>query len=352
MTSQQSRSVVGLDIGGANLKAADGLGAAVTVPFALWKRPHDLASALNSLLAELPPAGQLAVTMTGELADCWPDRAAGVSAILDAVEQVAAGRTVHVWQTAGEFVEPPVAREFVMLTAAANWHALATWAGRLVPEGHGLLLDIGSTTTDIVLLRDGCPEPVGLTDFERLQSGELVYSGSRRTPVCAVARQVTVEDLQIPLAAELFATTLDVCLLTGEVPENTADLETADGCPATREAALARLRRACCASEHELTDSQMEHLAQELAREQQNQWSQAISQVLAPRADWPDSAEPSVRQALVCGSGSQIAERLAREHPLLNRSPLLRLDRAAGPAVATAACAHAVAVLAHERCPR
>src|SRR5256885_9284124 len=49
-----------------------------------------------------------------------------------------------------------------------------------------LLLDTGSTTTDIIPMINGVPVPVGRTDPHRLGTGELVYTGVRRTPVCAV----------------------------------------------------------------------------------------------------------------------------------------------------------------------
>ena len=44
-------AIIGLDIGGANLKAATADGAAQSRPFALWKRPRELAAELNKLLA-------------------------------------------------------------------------------------------------------------------------------------------------------------------------------------------------------------------------------------------------------------------------------------------------------------
>ena len=39
---------------------------------------------------------------------------------------------------------------------------------------------------DIVYLNQGAAEPRGHTDLERLATGELVYTGARRTPICAV----------------------------------------------------------------------------------------------------------------------------------------------------------------------
>ena len=82
---------LGLDIGGANLKAAQAGGPAWSIPFELWKRPADLAGALRELLATLPAYQRLAVTMTGELCDCFESKRQGVQFILGAVAGLAAG---------------------------------------------------------------------------------------------------------------------------------------------------------------------------------------------------------------------------------------------------------------------
>ena len=50
-----------LDIGGANLKVADGLGYAATRRFPLWRKPDALGEALRQCLAAAPAATVLAV---------------------------------------------------------------------------------------------------------------------------------------------------------------------------------------------------------------------------------------------------------------------------------------------------
>ena len=138
------------------------------------------------LIAEMPSADLLAVTMTGELCDCFESKRQGVNAILDAVEAAAHGKPVRVWRTDGRFMDLTDVRRNPLMAAAANWLALATFAGGYVPKGPALLIDVGSTTTDIVALQDGRPMPIARTDPERLHSGELVYTGVRRTPLCAI----------------------------------------------------------------------------------------------------------------------------------------------------------------------
>ncbi len=182
-----------LDIGGANLKAADGLGWTASRYFPLWRQPAELPAAIAALLRDAPHGGRadgIAVTMTGELADCFATKRQGVACIVDAAEQAAAGRTVRIYTTAGDWVTPDEARQQPLQAAAANWHALARFAARFVRADTGLLIDIGSTTTDIVPLRDAVPAPAARTDTERLACGELVYTGVLRSPVCAVVQSL------------------------------------------------------------------------------------------------------------------------------------------------------------------
>src|SRR5438876_6779964 len=159
-------AVLGLDIGGANLKAAHSSGAACLCPYALWKNPGGLSAALTHLFRKLPACDRLAVTMTGELCDCFESKRQGVEAILAALETSAKHSAICIWRNDGRFVDLDEARADPLSVAAANWLALATFAGRFAPKGAALVVDIGSTTTDIVPLGDGKPISRGRSDPE------------------------------------------------------------------------------------------------------------------------------------------------------------------------------------------
>ena len=185
--------------------------------------------------------------MTGELADCYPTKAAGVAAIVAAIETAAAGRDVRIYLTEGTLATPPEAIARPLDAAASNWHALARFSARFMTGGNGLLIDIGSTTCDLIPIISGRPATRGRTDPERLASGELVYTGVVRSPICAVVAELPWRGQPCATAHELFATTIDAYLLLGELAEDPLSTATADGRPATRAAAHDRLARMICA---------------------------------------------------------------------------------------------------------
>lgn len=335
--------LIGLDIGGANLKASDGNRRTIEMPFPMWKDPDGLAAALRSIGAALvEDPDTIAVTMTGELADCFRTKAEGVDRILTAVEQAFPRANLLVWQTGAEFFTEEDAREIPILVAAANWHALATWAGRACPVGVAILIDIGSTTTDIIPLSDGMPVAEGGTDPDRLMSGELVYTGVRRTPVCALAPHIEFRGQKTGVAAELFATTRDVHLWLGAIPESPDDCDTANGRPATREFARDRLVRMLCADSSEISELETDGLARQWAALQRGQIQHAIERVLT-RQSGP------VQRVLLSGEGEFIARKVLREIPELADVETLSLASLLGPEHSVGACAYAVARLAAER---
>lgn len=343
-------SILGLDIGGANIKAADATGRTLTRPFAIWKTPEQLGIQIAQICREFPEVTQLAVTMTAELADCYATKAEGVTSILDQIESVPQKHPPCVWTTAGEFVDSAEARRQPMLVAAANWHVLATWVGQTLvaksatrPKDDccSVLIDIGTTTTDIIPLVGGVPSAVGRTDLTRLQSGELSYSGVKRTPLCAVAHSVPWRDGYCSVAAELFATTLDLYLLLGDIPEDETDRETANGQPATRSAAHDRLARMLCGDRHEVSLEDALPVARFLADVQRQRLAGSLDRVLA-RLPGP------CESAVVSGSGAFLARRLIRENRRLLTAKVTSLDELLSPGIAEAACAYALALLAEK----
>src|SRR6185503_8193489 len=99
--------------------------------------------------------------------------------VLGALEAALGGSNVHVFGTDGHFGSADQARADPLRVAAANWAATAHLVAKTTPTC--VLIDIGSTTTDIIPIIDGRVAVSGRTDPDRLASGELVYTGALRT---------------------------------------------------------------------------------------------------------------------------------------------------------------------------
>lgn len=331
-----------LDIGGANLKIADGVGFAATEPFALWRQPHALADSLHSLISAAPSADQLAITMTGELADCYRTKNDGVIAILQAAEQAAAGRPTQIYRTDGSFATLADALSRPEAVAASNWHALAQYAGRLMKHGVGLLIDIGSTTTDLVGFLDGSPDIRAATDTDRLASGELLYTGVLRTPVATVVSQLPYRGLMCSVARELFATMQDVYITLSDLEEERDNHHTADGRAATREASYERLARMICADRNTFDSADAAVLAEFAARSQRGAMLAAARRVI-------DRLPQPPQTVVISGRGEFVARQVANEAG--SGTNIIALSETLGQSVSVCAPAHALAVLAREMNP-
>jgi probable H4MPT-linked C1 transfer pathway protein len=302
----------GWDIGGVHLKAAafdltgrGGLLAWRQEPFEIWRDPGSLTARLGALAASLPaPADRSssramrhAVTMTAELSDVFPSRAAGVRFILAACRE-SLGGDLRVLRTSGDLVAIEAARRDPDGVGAANWMATAMVAARAL-GGSGVLVDTGSTTTDIVPLASGRPAPRGRSDLERLACGELVYSGLLRTPPAALADRVPLRGGWCRTAPEHFTSMADVYVLLGRIDPSSCTVPTPDGRGRTSSECAARLARLVCAEPGDLGEDELLSLAEFLADRQAEGIAAAIREVA--------TRNPGVGRAVVAGAGAILA---------------------------------------------
>ena len=328
-----------LDIGGANLKAADGLGWARSVPFDLSGRRRNLAGDLQALIEAAPVCTRLAVTMTGELCDAFRSKSDGVLAILDAVTEAAGRRPIAVYLVDGRLVFVEQATSEPLLAAASNWHVLAKFACRFAEQRVGLLIDVGSTTTDIIPLVHGRVAAQGTSDTDRLLSGELAYTGVCRTPVCAVTPTLPYRGADCPVAAEWFATTADAYVLLEELPPEPEAAWTADGRPLAPPFARERLARMVCADARTF-DERNARVAAAAIRTAQLAQLRSAAERATSRLPTP------IEAVIVSGAGEFLARRLAAE--AWPRTRVVSLAAMLGREVSLCAPAHALAVFAHE----
>ncbi len=238
-------SIIGWDVGGAHLKAAlvrDGsVVGVIQVPCELWRGIDRLETALDAATATLGSAARHAVTTTGELVDCFPNRIEGVDRIVTAMARRLGGQRLAFYAGPRGFVTAEREITFAEDIASANWHAAAALVASRIADA--LLVDFGSTTTDIVPILAGSVVARGFNDHDRLVAGELVYMGLTRTPVAAVSDRVPFRGRWSTMMNEYFATMADVWRALDILPPDLDQHATADNRPKDRAASMARLAR-------------------------------------------------------------------------------------------------------------
>jgi probable H4MPT-linked C1 transfer pathway protein len=142
-----------------------------------------------------------------------------------------------------------------------------------------ILIDTGSTTTDIIPIKAGKIIAVGRTDPERLVSGELVFTGALRTPVPTMTTALSYRGKPCRVSSEKFALSADVHLVLRHITENEYTCETADGRAKNRRDSLARIARVICADVEMLTAREITSLAKEIYDAQLKAIINGINQV-------------------------------------------------------------------------
>jgi probable H4MPT-linked C1 transfer pathway protein len=344
--SRRSSSIdlLGWDIGGVHLKVAAMSGGRIV---AAAQAPYQIRRGLgvvSDALAELPDwarsAPRHAVTMTAELSALFDDRPAGVAALAEWARTSLSGR-VSIYGGRAGFLEPGNAASHALDIASANWHATAAFLA--TRQRDALLVDIGSTTTDVIPIVAGAVAAHGYTDGERLATAELVYTGAVRTPIMALADRLPFSGTDVTLVAEHFATIADVHRLAGGMPPEVDQQETADGRDKSLAASRARLARVLGRDAMDASDGAWDGLARHIAELQLRRLQDACARVLSR----PDVA--TMPPLVGCGAGSFLAARLAARLGLAYRDfasfvPLA--EEAGGFWLATCAPAVSVACLA------
>jgi (4-(4-[2-(gamma-L-glutamylamino)ethyl]phenoxymethyl)furan-2-yl)methanamine synthase len=303
--------VIGLDIGGANIKAAvlsdDGRLRTVSEPFEVWRRPEALAAVIASVVGRLRlDRAPVALTTTAELVDVFASKREGVLRVLEAAHQALPGRRLRV---------------------------MALLIARSRPDA--ILLDCGGTTTDVIPIVAGEVAARGRTDLERLLHGELVYTGALRTGIAAVVSHVPIGGKPCPVASELFAISADAHLLRGSLTRQQCTCTFPDGRGATPAEVRARLARVVCADPEQLADGDLEAIAAAVEDAQIAAIAAALARVCA--------RVPAGTGVIAVGVGAFLARAAAQRcglpvYPLLaTSSPLSELGGSGGEVAAAVA---------------
>ncbi|RLG79907.1 MAG: H4MPT-linked C1 transfer pathway protein [Thermoprotei archaeon] len=286
---------LGLDIGGANLKAvalsySDGktrIVGSIRRYHPIWIRGiESLKLELENIKRELVDTSSryaVGVTMTAELSDIFRTKTEGVETITKLVESIYSDATARYYVTVdGSLVEAEKVLLDPIKVAAANWAASGWLLERECSRlnlGNILFIDIGSTTTTIIPIVNCRVRVRGYTDPEKLVYGELVYTGILRGNVATVVDRVPYKGYYARVSSERFALMGDVHLVLGYISNKEYTTETADGRGTSLEEAVARLSRLPCADQNMLGFREIVEIARYIYEKQIERIFDALMQI-------------------------------------------------------------------------
>ncbi|MBN1801924.1 MAG: hypothetical protein JW891_10485 [Candidatus Lokiarchaeota archaeon] len=268
--------ILGLDIGGANTKAAivsfkngeivNSYSCIEYFPF--WENNlNDIPRMLKIITANCTHGFNIdennfdfvCVSITAELSDAFQTKKEGILRILNVLEQVFKADKLRFISNKNEYLRIEEARKSYLSLAAANWVSTALFLGHYEPLC--VLIDAGSTTIDIIPILDSLPVTVGQDDVSRIMHHELVYTGGLRATIPSITHFVPYKGKHLRISFEKFALIADVHRVLGYISEKEYFIETADNRTKSIEDCYARLARVICLDKETITQKELETIA-------------------------------------------------------------------------------------------
>ena len=303
--------IAGFDIGGANTDLAvidfDGEEIKnIEVDFAylpMWSNNDDLSRVLIELIENICPVSEIdavGISMTAELVDAYDTKKDGVLDVVRKCEETFTCPIAYVgidgMLSKAEIEETP------LKAAAANWIATAQIATLI--SDNCIFIDTGSTTTDIIPIKDGKACAIGKSDFDRSATGELVYTGTLRTNLASFLDKVELNGKEYRVASELFAQTADVYTVLDLISEEDYICDTFDGEGKSKTDCAKRIARVVCADLEMLTMDDIVDMSKFIHKKQVAQIADGLKQVVETQ---------DLNLIVTTGLGKDILDRPAAE---------------------------------------
>jgi len=279
--------VLTLDIGGANIKKvlfSNGKIKERLYYFPIWKKKYELKKFLENISEN---SEIVAVTTTAELSDIFESKEEGAKFILNTCTEVFEN---PYFLSIRKKLLPPEELKPIEI-AAANFVASICYMEKRYKEG--IMVDMGSTTTDIIPFREG-ENLYGKTDVERILKSQLIYTGMLRTPLNTIVHRVPFKNRMVRISSEFFAITADLYTVLGYIAEYPCDAP--DNRGKDPESCRRRIARLLCADLEDI-EEELEGICEFIKNEQVRIIAQGIERV---------SNDYGIYKVYACGIGEKI----------------------------------------------
>ena len=330
--------IAGFDIGGANTDLAvvdfeDEEIKNIEVAYEylpMWSNNDDLSKVLIDLIEKICSVDEIdfvGISMTAELVDAYDTKKEGVLDIMKKCESTFDCPIGYV--TLNGIVTKEELEKNPLDAAAANWIATSQIATLI--DQNCIFIDTGSTTTDIIPIRNGRECSRGRSDFERLATGELVYTGTLRTNLATFVDKIPLNGEYYRVASELFAQTADVYMVLDLISKDDYICDTFDGEGKSKYDCMKRISRLVCADMDMLTEEDIVKISKFVHKAQVAQIADGLNQV---------HKRESLNLVVTTGLGKDILDKKAAELldiPVISMDTILTDEECiVAPAIGTA----------------
>lgn len=277
--------ILGLDIGGANTKAAiiefiDGQIQkcySYIEYFPFWEQSINnipllfkriISNIINKNDLELIDIDYIAIAITAELSDAFQTKREGINKILDALKKVFNKEKMYFININNEFIKFNEAKHNYLLISAANWVSTALFLGNYLQKC--ILIDAGSTTIDIIPILDSIPVSKGKSDIQRLINHELIYTGGLRATIPSITHFVPYKGKMVRISFEKFALISDVHRILNNISEKEYINDTADNRSKSLDDCYARISRILCMDLETISREELIKIAEYIYEKQLN----------------------------------------------------------------------------------
>ena len=192
------------------------------------------------------------VTITAESCDNFKNRKHGMTEILSNCSNYIKGNILF-FTNIDKYVDFETAIKSPERLFSTNWILTSKFLNK--KKDIDLIIDIGSTTTDIIFKNMNIQD--NINDHMRLSNKTLLYLGVIRTPLSMMADNINYNGQDISLVNEVFATTGDIFNINNDIDFSALDYLGSDNLQFTKKNSFIRLARIIGL---DYTDYQEEHL--------------------------------------------------------------------------------------------
>ncbi len=272
----KNQFILGLDIGGANTKAAliEFSNSKIIHSFSFieyfpfWEKnlnqiPEMFKKIIEKLIIKnkftIDNVNFISITITAELSDAFQTKREGILTIVNALEQIFEKEKLFFINNKNEFSSFDEVKSDPISVAAANWVSTSLFLGKFVPKC--ILIDAGSTTIDVIPILNSVPVSRGKNDVERLMNRELIYTGGLRATIPSITHFLPYKDKMVRISFEKFALVSDVHRILNNISETEYINDTADNRSKTLNDCYARLARMICMDLESISIKELDKIA-------------------------------------------------------------------------------------------